>query len=72
MSDNVVKIYPENAAKNADNVIEQSIGCFESILMIGYDKDGGLEVRASTNIDRANLLWLVEQAKSLILRVDDE
>ena len=72
MVDNVVKIYPGNAAKNADNVIEQSIGEFESILMIGYDKEGHLDVRASTNIDRANLLWLVEQAKSLILRIEDE
>lgn len=69
---NVTKLYPSNAADKADNVIEQAIGSYESILMIGYDNEGILDVRASTNIDRANLLWLIEKAKEMVLRVEDE
>lgn len=52
-----------NAALNPDNVLEQAKGNYESVVIIGYDKDGYLDGRASTNLTRENILWLVEQFK---------
>ena len=37
MESNVVKFYPADAAKVADNVLEQAIGVYDEVLIIGYD-----------------------------------
>lgn len=38
----VEKFYPKDAAKDPDAVIEQSLGEFSEVLVIGYDKGGSL------------------------------
>ena len=61
--DNVTKLYSKDAAKDPDNVIEQALGEYESVFMVGYDKDGRLAARASTNISQSDILWLIESFK---------
>ncbi|MOA62277.1 hypothetical protein D3C78_1876430 [compost metagenome] len=66
----VIKFYPKDAAKEPDAVLEQAIGQYESVFMIGYDKDGHLDVRASTNINHADILFLIESFKYKMLNGD--
>lgn len=66
----VIKIYPEGSAKNPDAVLEQAIGKYDQAFIIGYDKDGRMDVRASTNMSCRDILWLLESFKSKMLNGD--
>lgn len=66
----VIKIYPEGSAKYPDAVLEQAVGVYESVFIIGYDQDGKLDVRASTNLACKDILWLIETFKSKMLNGD--
>jgi len=70
MCDNVIKLYTKDAAENPDNVLEQAIGNYETVFVLGYDKDGALDARASTNMTQASLLWLIESFKTNMLNGD--
>lgn len=75
MADNVVKLYPANAAKKADNVLEQAVGNFEDVLLIGWDHNGDLDARATLGLDTSKLVWLMEVFKAKLIRgdyMDDE
>lgn len=68
---NVVKMYPANAAESADNVLEQSIGEFDQVLIIGWDKDGFLDARATIGLsDGGDMLWLIEAFKTKLMNGD--
>ena len=67
----VVKFYPKNAAVDADNVIEQAMGVFSEVLIIGWDKEGGLDARATLGLkDGGDLLWLIESFKTKLMAGD--
>jgi hypothetical protein len=67
----VVKFYAKDAAKDADTVIEQSIGNFSEVLVIGWDKDGFLDARATLGLlDGGDLLWLMEVFKTKLINGD--
>lgn len=66
----IVKIYPQGSARNPDAVLEQAVGEYESVFVIGLDKEGALEVRSSTNLDHKEILWLMEVFKSKLLKGD--
>jgi hypothetical protein len=68
MTDNIVKFYPSNAASNPDNVLEQAVGDYKEVLILGWNKDGDLDVRSSLGLDYKDSLWLVSQFKSNLLR----
>lgn len=38
MMGDVLKFYPKDAAMKADNVLEQAIGEYEDVLILGYDR----------------------------------
>lgn len=60
----VVKFYPQDAARDPDNVLEQAMGQFNEVLIIGWDKDGNLDARATLGLkDGADVLWLLEMFK---------
>lgn len=67
----VVKFYPKNAAKDADAVLEQALGNFSEVLIIGWDKDGFLDARATLGLkDGGDLLWLIEMFKTKLMNGD--
>ncbi len=67
----VVKFYPKNAAKDADNVLEQAVGQYNDVLIIGYDKEGNFDARATLGlVDGGDMLWLIETLKFKLLRGD--
>lgn len=67
----VVKFYPKNTATSADNVLEQAVGEFSDVLVIGWDKDGRLDARATLGLkDGGDLLWLIESFKAKLMAGD--
>ena len=67
---NVVRMYPADAAKNPDAVLEQAVGEYEELFIIGWDKQGHLDARATSTLDAANVLWLIEKFKAKLLAGD--
>lgn len=67
----IVKFYPKDAGKDADAVLEQAVGQYSEVLILGWDKDGDLDVRATLGLkDGADLLWLIETFKLKLLKGD--
>lgn len=66
----VVKFYPADAAKNPDNVLEQAVGVYDQVFVIGYDKDGILQVRSSTNFPVREIFFALEAFKFNVLNGD--
>ena len=68
---NVVKFYASDAAKDPDAVLEQALGQFSDVLVIGWDKDGMLDARATLGLkDGGDMLWLIESFKRKLLDGD--
>ncbi len=64
MTANIVKFYPADSAKDPDAVLEQAVGAFKSVLIIGWDKNGDLQARATLDLaDGGEVLWLLEGFK---------
>lgn len=70
MSQNVVKFHPRDAAKNPDHVLEKATGVYNQVLVIGYDKDGKLDVRASLNFKMKDIFFAMEAFKHKVFRGD--
>jgi len=64
----VVKFYPKDAAKSADNVLEQAMGQYDQVLVIGWNRDGDFDARATLGLkDGAECLWLIEVFKHKLM-----
>lgn len=59
----VIKFYSKDAAKDPDAVLEQAIGNYKDVFIIGWDKEDYLDVRSNTNLKANDLLWLLERVK---------
>lgn len=66
----IIKLYPKNAAENPDNVLEQAIDIYDCVLIMGWDKEGKLDCRASLNMDREALIFILELFKFKLLNGD--
>lgn len=67
----VVKFYPKDAALDPDNVLEQAMGDFSEVLILGWDKDGNLDARATLGLkDGGDVLWLMEAFKHKLMSGD--
>lgn len=65
----VAKFRPKDAAKDPDVVLEEAVGVYESVLTIGWDKNGDFDMRASLNLNAKDVLWLLESAKRILHEV---
>lgn len=65
--DNIIKFYPKNAAENPDNVLEQAIGEFDSVVIMGMNKDGEFESRGSLNVSLAEANLYADNLKYSLL-----
>ena len=66
------KSYPKDAAKNPDNVLEQAMGHYESVFVIGYDVDGELDVRSTLNLEPEEIIFMLERFKYKLFNGDYE
>lgn len=68
MSDNVVKMYPSTYSDNPDNVLHEAVGNYEDVLILGWDKEGKLDVRATKGLSSAQeIVWMIESFKHRVL-----
>ncbi len=67
---NVVKFYAADAAKDPDAVLEQAVGVYDVVLVLGWAKDGELEVRGSLNNTIEGDLFLVDLFRHKLLAGD--
>lgn len=66
----IVKFYPKGAAINPDNVLEQAVGVYDQVFIIGYDKDGTLSVRSSLNFKLREIFFALDAFKFKVLNGD--
>lgn len=66
-NENIVKLYPKNAANNPDNVLELVVGEYESVFVLGYNKEGALDARGTTNLTLRDILWMLEVFKARMM-----
>ena len=59
----ITKFYAKDAADNIDNVLEQAIGVYDRAVIIGYDKNGVIDIRSNTAITDSEIVWLIEVFK---------
>jgi hypothetical protein len=65
--DNIISLHTSNDAIGADIVVEEAIGVYENVVIIGWNKQQELEVRASLNLSQSEILWLIETFKARLL-----
>ena len=65
---NVQKFYPANAAENPDNVLEQCLGSFEDVVVLGLDSDGWVDIRVTTTLRDADVIALIARANFILMR----
>lgn len=63
----VITLHP---TMDPDHVLEQAVGVYGDCLIIGYDKEGYLDVRASLSLTTSKILLLMEQFKFKLLSGD--
>lgn len=53
-----------------DRILEAALEKLESVVIMGYDKDGN-EYFASSFADGGDVLWIMERSKLKLLKVDE-
>lgn len=69
---NVVKFYPKGAAANPDVVLEQAVGVYDQVFVIGHNKDGKMDVRASLNFKMRDIFFALDAFKFKVLNGEYE
>lgn len=67
---NLIQFPTKNAAIDPDVVLSEAIGSYESVVVLGWNKDGLLDLRASLNIDHKEVNWLMGVAQQKLLSGD--
>jgi hypothetical protein len=64
----VIKFWPKGAAKDPDAVLEQAIGAYRDVLVIGWDENGALDARSTELFaDGGEILWLLESFRFALM-----
>ena len=66
----ILAFQPKNAAINPDVVLQKASGEFESVIVLGWNKDGMLDFRVSLNLGHADVNWLLALAQKKLLNGD--
>ena len=66
----IVKLYPLDAAKDPDNVLEQAMGQYKEVFVIGIGKNGSIDPRSSLGLSVEELMMILETFKFRVLRGD--
>lgn len=67
---NVVKFYPKDASKDPNVVLEAAIDAYLDVIIIGWNKENMLEIRATKDLKTSDVLLLLELFKSKLLAGD--
>ena len=67
---NIERLYPSNFTEFPDNLLREAMGNYDDLLMLGYNKNGELDIRCSSGIEKAHIVWMIEFFKVKLLRGD--
>lgn len=59
-----------HAARNPDNVLKDAVGGYQQVFIIGYDLNGNMDARSSTNMTYQEILWLLDAFRHKLLNGD--
>jgi len=66
----VVKFYPRCSAENPDLVLEQAIGEYSEVLVLGWNKDDQMECRSTTSFTHEQVLWIITKFQHKLMNGD--
>ena len=69
-SPKVVKFYAKGSSEFPDNVLERAAGKYQDVLILGYDHEGHLDARSNTTLKKADILFLMKQFETKLMRGD--
>ena len=55
---------------DSDTVLNEAVGNYTSVLVIGWDKEGFLDVRSTNNLDQKDCLYLSQMFSNKLLNGD--
>jgi len=64
MMADVIKLRP---ADDPDEVLKSANGNYQQLIIVGWNNDGQLDVRATLGMDAAETIYLIEMFKHAIL-----
>ena len=65
------KVTPTKVEKLPDDVLKDSMGLYEEVLVIGWDKkEREIRVLSSDSLTHSKVLWLIEEFKVKLLNGD--
>lgn len=56
----IIRLFPPGSARDADAVLEQSMHQFSEVLIIGYNKQGEFEARATLGLSAEAIIFLLQ------------
>ena len=70
--ENVTKVEfkTREVSLDADTVLDKAKDSYSSVLVIGWDKEGHLEVRSTNNLDQKDCLYLAQMFSNKLLNGD--
>ena len=57
-------------ADNPDVVLEEAKGNYGNIFIIGFDKEGELDVRSDTKTTQEQVIWMLDKFKHKLMNGD--
>ena len=69
---NIIKFTKKPSLNTADEILQASIGEYESVVMLGETVEGNYFYRASQNLPCKDVLWMLEKFKLAILQQESE
>ena len=55
---------------DADTVLDKAKDNYASVVVVGWDKEGFLDVRSTNNLDQKDILWLITMFEHKIMNGD--
>jgi len=68
--DKVVKLHTAKSGKDPDAMLEMAKGDFKKLCILGVNTDGRVEARATNSMGLAELVYLIEHLKQILLCYD--
>ena len=66
----VIKFYPKGSAEKPDLVLEQAIGEYNDVLVLGWDKDDNMDCRSTSGMTHEQVLWIITKFQHKLMNGD--
>ena len=67
MKSNVIKFRSKNPAEDPDQILEKAKGTYQDVILLGWNTESRMNVRASYGMSIEEMIYLVDQFKHNLL-----